>query len=112
MNDWEQLRDLLNGILFALIAGLGGGVAYLSSIVGNRKKKFIFADFIIKAISSAFAGLLIGWILAYYQYPLTIICSVTGTAGYLGADFTVNLIKRVCLKEIEDSNNSNKGSDD
>lgn len=109
MNDWEQLRDLLNGIIFALIAGLGGGVAYLSSIFGKRKK-FIFADFIIKAISSAFAGLLIGWILAYYQYPLTIICSVTGTAGYLGADFTVNLIKRVCLKDIEDSNRG--GSDD
>lgn len=100
MFEWEQLRDVLNGLLFAMVAGLGGSVGYLSSIFGSRKK-FVLADLLIKTISSAFAGMLIGWILSYYQYPLTIICSVTGTAGYIGADFTINLIKRIILDRAD-----------
>lgn len=100
MFEWEQLRDVLNGLLFAMIAGLGGSVGYLSSIFGNRKK-FVLVDLLIKTVSSAFAGMLIGWILSYYQYPLTIICSVTGTAGYIGADFTINLIKRIILDKAD-----------
>lgn len=100
MFEWEQLRDVLNGLLFAMVAGLGGSVEYLSSIFGSRKK-FVLADLLIKTISSAFAGMLIGWILSYYQYPLTVICSVTGTAGYIGADFTINLIKRIILEKSD-----------
>ena len=34
----EQLKEILNGLLFAVIAGVGGSVAYLSSLFGNRKK--------------------------------------------------------------------------
>lgn len=64
MFEWEQLRDVLNGLLFAMIAGLGGSVGYLSSIFG-RRKKFVLVDLLIKTISSAFAGMLIGWILSY-----------------------------------------------
>lgn len=94
MYEWEQLREVSNAFLFAVIAGIGGGVAYLSSIFGNRKK-FIFMDFWIKIISSAFSGLLIGWVLDYYQYPLTLSCAIAGIAGYIGADFTVNLIRRM-----------------
>lgn len=106
----EQLKEVSNGIIFSLIAGLGGGVAYLSSIFGNRKK-FVFLDFFIKVVSSAFAGLLIGWVLNYYEYPISIICSVTGTAGYIGADFTVNFIKRIIVNRanlLAPSDNSNQ----
>lgn len=94
MYEWEQIREASNALLFAMIAGIGGGVAYLSSIFGNRKK-FMMVDFFIKIISSAFSGLLIGWVLDYYQYPLTLSCAIAGTAGYVGADFTVNLIRRM-----------------
>jgi hypothetical protein len=96
----EQLKEILNGLLFAVIAGIGGSVAYLSSLFGNRKK-FVLFDFFVKVFSSAFAGLLIGWLLSYYQYPISVICSVTGTAGYIGADFTINLLKRIITSKAE-----------
>lgn len=96
--DPDELKDLINGLFFALVAGVGGLVSYLSSIFGSRKK-FVFWDFIIKGVSSAFAGLVIGWIMIYFQYPITVICSVTGVGGYLGADFTLSLFKRFVLKK-------------
>lgn len=100
--EWEQLKDILNGLLFACIAGMGGAIAYLSSIFGTRKK-FVFFDFFVKTISSAFAGMLIGWIMTYYQYPVTIIGAVSGTAGYIGADFTMNLIRRIIVSKVDNS---------
>jgi len=109
MFDWKEINDVINGSLFAFIAGLGGAVAYLSSIFGNRKK-FVVADFLIKSVSSAFAGLIIGWIMIYYQYPITISCSVAGTAGYLGAEFTVSILKRFFINKFatEVENDDNK----
>lgn len=93
-----EWKEVLNGLLFAVVAGVGGLVSYLSSLFGNRKK-FVFWDFVIKGLSSAFAGLVIGWVMLYYQYPVTIISAVTGVGGYLGADFTLSLFKRFILKK-------------
>ena len=84
MFNGDELKDVLNGLLFACVAGAGGLISYLSSLFGNRKK-FVFWDFVIKGLSSAFAGLVIGWVMLYYQYPVTIISAVTGVGGYLGA---------------------------
>lgn len=100
MFDFDELKDVLNGLLFAVIAGVGGSVAYLSSLLGN-KKRFSLADFLIKGVSSAFAGLIIGWIMIYYQYPITIIGAVSGTAGYLGAEFAINTVKRFFLHKLD-----------
>ena len=100
MFDMEELKDILNGLLFAVIAGVGGAVAYLSSLLGN-KKHFVLSDFLVKGISSAFAGLIISWIMIYYQYPVTIIGAVSGTAGYIGAEFTINALKRFILNRVE-----------
>lgn len=100
MFDMEEFKDILSGLLFAVIAGVGGAVAYLSSLLGN-KKHFVLSDFLVKGISSAFAGLIISWIMIYYQYPVTIIGAVSGTAGYIGAEFTINALKRFILNRVE-----------
>lgn len=93
-----EIKEVLNGLLFAVVAGVGGLISYLSSLFGNRKK-FVFLDFIIKGLSSAFAGLVIGWVMLYFQYSVTIISAVAGVGGYLGADFTLNLFKRFIMKK-------------
>lgn len=93
-----EWKEVLNGLLFAVVAGVGGLVSYLNSLIGSRKK-FVFWDFVIKGLSSAFAGLVIGWVMLYFQYPVTIIGAVTGVGGYLGADFTLSLFKRFILKK-------------
>lgn len=93
-----EIKEVLNGLLFAVVAGVGGLVSYLNSLIGSRKK-FVFWDFVIKGLSSAFAGLVIGWVMLYFQYPVTIIGAVTGVGGYLGADFTLSLFKRFILKK-------------
>lgn len=93
-----EWKEVLNGLLFAVVAGVGGLVSYLNSLIGSRKK-FVFWDFVIKGLSSAFAGLVIGWVMLYFQYPVTIIGAVTGVGGYLGADFTLSLFKRFVLKK-------------
>ena len=98
MFNGDELKDVLNGLLFACVAGAGGLISYLSSLFGNRKK-FVFWDFVIKGLSSAFAGLVIGWVMLYYQYPVTIISAVTGVGGYLGADFTISLFQRFIMKK-------------
>lgn len=100
MFDMEEFKDILSGLLFAVIAGVGGAIAYLSSLLGN-KKHFVLSDFLVKGISSAFAGLIISWIMIYYQYPVTIIGAVSGTAGYIGAEFTINALKRFILNRVE-----------
>lgn len=100
MFDMEEFKDILSGLLFAVIAGVGGAIAYLSSLLGN-KKHFVLSDFVVKGISSAFAGLIISWIMIYYQYPVTIIGAVSGTAGYIGAEFTINALKRFILNRVE-----------
>lgn len=106
----NEFKDIANGLMFAAIAGVGGSVAYLSSIMGN-KKRFVWSDFLIKGISSAFAGLIISWIMIYYQYPVTIIGAVSGTAGYIGAEFTINALKRFILNRVEMSTNNSKRED-
>lgn len=93
-----EIKEVLNGLLFAVVAGVGGLISYLSSLFGSRKK-FVFLDFIIKGLSSAFAGLVIGWVMLYFQYSVTIISAVAGVGGYLGADFTLNLFKRFIMKK-------------
>lgn len=93
-----EIKEVLNGLLFAVVAGVGGLISYLSSLFGSRKK-FVFLDFIIKGLSSAFAGLVIGWVMLYFQYSVTIISAVAGVGGYLGADFTLNLFKRFIIKK-------------
>lgn len=100
MFDMEEFKDILSGLLFAVIAGVGGAIAYLSSLLGN-KKHFVLSDFLVKGISSAFAGLIISWIMIYCQYPVTIIGAVSGTAGYIGAEFTINALKRFILNRVE-----------
>lgn len=94
-----EIKEVLNGLLFAVVAGVGGLISYLSSLFGKRKK-FVFWDFVIKGLSSAFAGLVIGWVMIYFQYPVTIIGAVTGVGGYLGADFTLSLFKRFILRKV------------
>ena len=93
-----EVKEVLNGLLFAVVAGVGGLVSYLNSLIGSRKK-FVFGDFVIKGLSSAFAGLVIGWVMIYFQYPVTIIGAVTGVGGYLGADFTISLFQRFIMKK-------------
>ena len=46
-----EIKEVLNGLLFAVVAGVGGLISYLSSLFGSRKK-FVFLDFIIKGLST------------------------------------------------------------
>lgn len=96
----EDVKEVLYALVFGVIACVGGAVSYLSSTVSN-KSNFIFVDMIVKSLSSGFAGLIIGWIMIYYNYPITITCAISGCAGYFGAEVSIGLIKRFVLKKLD-----------
>lgn len=95
----EQIKEVLNVVVFGVIAFVGGGISYLSSTVAN-KNTIVWGDMFIKALSSGFAGMIIGWLLIYLNYPMTLICAFSGIAGYVGAEVTISLIKRKIFKNL------------
>lgn len=100
MFDGEHIRELIYSMLFGLVAFVGGAIGHMSrSVTAGTKISLI--DLFIKSISSGFAGLIIGWIMVYYQYPITIICSVTGCAGYIGAEVAIGIIRKFIEKKLD-----------
>lgn len=99
MFEWEQAKEIIGAVVFGVIAFVGGMVSYLSSSV-TRKTKIVFKEMLIKGLSSGFAGLLVGWIMMYYQCPMTLICAITGFSGYIGSELTINIIKAKLTKEL------------
>lgn len=100
MFDIDELKQIAYALLFGLIACVGGAVSYLSSAVTN-KTGFTIIDLIVKSLSSGFAGLIIGWIMIYYNYPLSITCAISGCSGYFGAEVSIGLVKRFVLKKLD-----------
>lgn len=106
MLDMEQVKEVLNVLIFGVIAFIGGGVSYLSTTVSN-KKQIHYKDLFIKSLSSGFAGMIVGWILIYFEYPMPLICAFSGIAGYLGAEATISVIKQKIAKNLGVKNDVN-----
>lgn len=105
MFEFEQIKDVINSLLFACIAFIGGAVSYLSSTV-TKKTKVVFKDMIIKSFASAFSGFIVGLVMIGCGYPLTTICAVTGVAGYIGSDLVIRLIQARITQTMNLTQNS------
>lgn len=85
----------LDTLYFTLIAGVGGMVSYLTSMTD-----FSFKSFLIKGISSGFAGYLISLLCIYANMPTSMTAFLCGTFGYLGSEVTIALLKKIVTKKI------------
>jgi hypothetical protein len=85
----------LDTLYFTLIAGVGGMVSYLTSMTD-----FSFKSFLIKGISSGFAGYLISLLCMYANMPTSMTAFLCGTFGYLGSEVTIALLKKIVTKKI------------
>ena len=85
----------LDTLYFTLIAGIGGMVSYLTSMTD-----FSFKSFLIKGISSGFAGYLISLLCIYANMPTSMTAFLCGTFGYLGSEVTIALLKKIVTKKI------------
>ena len=100
MFNLDEFKEVIYALVFGLIAGIGGAISYVSSTVTN-KTRFTLIDLFVKSLSSGFAGLLIGWLMIYFNYPISFICAVSGCAGYFGAEVCIALVKRFVIKKLD-----------
>lgn len=92
-NNW------LDSLYFTTLAFIGGLVSYLTST-----SPFSFKDFLIKGISSGFAGYLISLLCIYANIPQSLTAFLCGTFGYLGSEVTISLLKKYVTKKINSIN--------
>lgn len=85
----------IDTLYFTIIASVGGMVSYLTSMT-----EFSFKSFLIKAISSGFAGYLISLLCIYANLPTSMTAFLCGTFGYLGSEVTIALLKKIVTKKI------------
>lgn len=81
--------------VFILIAGIGGLVKYL------KGANFSFQGLLIRVLSSAFTGWIIGLMSLHFQLSIEMSCALCGICGYLGADTTISLLEKFIKKKIE-----------
>lgn len=91
----NSLIEIYRASIYGLLAAFGGLVAYLCNM-----EAFSLKEFFIKGISSGFAGFLIGMLCIYFELPSSMAFCISGTFGYLGAEVTIALLKKVILKQI------------
>lgn len=89
----------LDTLYFTLIASIGGMVSYLTSMT-----EFSFKSFLIKGVSSGFAGYLISLLCLYANLPSSMTAFLCGTFGYLGSEVTIALLKKFITKKINSIN--------
>lgn len=95
MNDSEIL-ELVRASFYGLLALIGGLVSYLST----TGEPYSFKGCLIKALSSGFAGFLVGLLCIYFEVPSSIAYCISGTSGYLGAEATIAILKKYLIKHI------------
>lgn len=92
-NDWVELY---RAGLYGVLAIIGGAVSYICNA-----EEFSIRMFIVKSISSGFAGFLIGLLCIYMALPTSLSFCISGTFGYLGAEVTIAMLKRYLMKKIK-----------
>lgn len=90
------MEKWLDSIYFVCIASIGGLVSYLTT----ETNKFNLKDFLIKGISSGFAGYLVSLLCMYAELPTSMTAFLCGTFGYVGSEVTINLLKKMIIKKI------------
>ena len=84
-------------IAFAMLAGLGGVVHYLTTL--KTGKKFKWASFFIELICSAFVGVVIGLFFVATDMPIYMALAGAGVAGHLGTRSLMMLRDKYNLSE-------------
>lgn len=84
---------------FAVLAGFGGIVNYLSTIKAN--KRFKFSSFFIELVCSAFVGVIFGLFFIATNMPVVLALAGAGVAGHLGTRSLMMLRQKYGLKDYE-----------
>ena len=91
------MEKWLDSIYFVCIASIGGLVSYLTT----ETNKFNLKNFLIKGISSGFAGYLVSLLCIYAELPTSMTAFLCGTFGYLGSEATIAIIRKKLIKKID-----------
>lgn len=75
------------------LAAWGGVVNYISKVRSGAARRFNFAELLGEIVTSGFVGVLVFWILEYYQVPPLAAAPIIGIAGHYGAR-TIWVIER------------------
>ena len=84
---------------FAMLAGLGGIVKYLTTL--KTGKKFKWSSFFIELICSAFVGVIFGLFFVATNMPIYMALAGAGVAGHLGTRSLMMLRDKYGLKDYE-----------
>ena len=86
-------------IAFAMLAGLGGIVKYLTTL--KTGKKFKWSSFFIELICSAFVGVIFGLFFVATNMPIILVLAGAGVASHLGTRSLIMLRDKYGLKDYE-----------
>ena len=84
---------------FAMLAGLGGIVKYLTTL--KTGEKFKWSSFFIELICSAFVGVIFGLFFVATNMPIILALAGAGVAGHLGTRSLMMLRGKYGLKDYE-----------
>lgn len=91
------LRDY--GLLLG-VALLGGLVSWSAKVRGGKAKAWGLTQLIGELTTSAFAGLLVFWLMEWASAPLLLTVSTVGVAGHMGAR-AIDLLERAGEKRFK-----------
>ena len=92
-----ELSFLQQILAFAILAGLGGIVNYLTTL--KTGKKFKWSSFLIELVCSAFVGVIFGLFFVATDMPIIMSLAGAGVAGHLGTRSLMMLRSKYNLKD-------------